>query len=255
MMRRNGLVQEETEINQSVKEEENKLTIDTLAAGLAHELGNPIDAVRRYVHLALLQSTGEPLTREYLLKAKLGISRIIRILHDLLVYSKQGYEAKDEWVEIHSLLEESLKTFGTEPCLQGISVQRIYSTQGPFYVNRAGLPLVLQNLFKNAVQAMNGRGTLTLATWPQNGSIGVSVKDTGGGIPAAIQARIFEPFFSTKNRDEGTGIGLTLARDIVKRGGGEMRCENISDPVSGACFIFTLPRKPASKFMKEEGLG
>lgn len=230
------LSSEETKKNSDV-------SIAMFVAGLAHELGNPLDATRRYVNIALESAAVEPLTREHLLKAQKGISRIIRILHDLLVYSKQSHESKRKIVEIHSLMEESLKEFGMGEKFPEISVQRVYSAEGPLYVEDRGISIVLQNLYKNAVHAMNGRGTLTVATWRQNGSAGVAVQDTGSGIPESIQSRIFEPFFSTKNREDGTGIGLTLSREIAERCGGELRCENASGPVPGARFILILPRK------------
>lgn len=90
---------------------------------------------------------------------------------------------------------------------------------------------------------MRGQGILTIATWCQNGSIAIAFRDTGKGVPETIKERIFEPFFSTKNRDKGTGIGLTLSREIVERCGGELRCENVSDARPGASFILILPRK------------
>lgn len=246
MLITDGDLDETVDANGSPPEKNKALTFDTLVAGLAHELGNPLDGVRRYVNLALMQSLGDPLTKEYLLRAKYGISRMVRILRDLLVYSKGDCAGQDEKVELHALLEESLDTFVRDSCAQGILVRTLFSSEEPLYVNRGGLPLVLQNLFKNASQAMNGSGTLTVATWRQKGRIGVSIKDTGGGIPAGIQTRIFEPFFTSKNAGEGMGIGLTLSRSIVERSGGEMHCENISDPTPGACFTITLPRALAS---------
>ena len=98
---------------------------------------------------------------------------------------------------------------------------------------------------------MEGRGTLTLATWRQNGSVGVAVQDTGRGVPEEIKKHIFEPFFSTKKRDGGTGIGLALSREIVERSGGVLRCENVSEPDPGARFILILPRKSPDHGFKE----
>lgn len=218
-------------------------TIAMFAGGLAHEIGNPLDAVRRYVNLALESAVGDPITREYLLKAKKGTFRMVHVLNELLSYSRQCHDKQNKIVEIHSLLEESLKEFGETEKFPEISVQRIFSEEGPLYIEERGMLIVLQNLFKNAAQAMREQGILTVATWRQNGSIGVAVQDTGSGIPENIKAHIFEPFFSTKNRDDGAGIGLALSREIVERCGGQLHCENVSEPLSGARFVMILPRK------------
>lgn len=216
---------------------------EKLAAHIAHELGNPLDGIRRYVGLALQQSLGEPLTREYLLKADKGIVQITRILHDLLIYSKQCHESFSGAVDVHSLIEKSLSEFESSGRFPEVSVQRVFSVEGPLYVEAPGLTIVLQNLFRNAAQAMDGRGVVTVATWRQNGSVGLAVQDTGRGIPESIKARIFDPFFSTKTADEGKGLGLALSKGIVARLGGTLKCENVSRPVLGARFTMILPRK------------
>ncbi len=242
MLKNNYLVQEEAEINNIAQEKSDDLTIAMFAAGLAHELRNPLDAIGRYVNLALEHAMGNPVTKEYLLKAKKGISRTVLVMNELVAYSQPCYDAPAKLVEIHSLLEQSLNELSEDEKFRDISIQKIFC-EDSIYVEDRSLLIVLRNLYKNAAQAMKGRGTLTIATWRQNGSVGVVIKDTGEGIPEAIREHIFEPFFSTKNRDEGTGIGLALSREIVERSGGELRCENISDPAPGASFILILPRK------------
>ncbi len=252
MLKRNGFFQERIEKNKTPREKSSDLTIAAFSAGLAHELGNPLDAIHRYVNLALEHGGGDPMTREYLLKAKKGIFRTLRVMNELMTYSRQSHDAPVKLVEIHSLLERSLSGLSGDEKFQGISIQRIFSADGPLYVEDQGLLIALHNLYKNAAQAMKGRGTLTIATWRQNGSVGVAVQDTGSGVPESIKARIFEPFFSTKNRDEGTGIGLSLSREIVERCGGELRYENVSEPVPGARFILILPRKNSNPIKKND---
>jgi two-component system NtrC family sensor kinase len=220
------------------------------AAALAHELGNPLDAIRRYVNLALEQVAGDPVAGEYLLKAKRGISQALFVLNELSGYSRRCYDQPAKVVEIHSLLERSLNALSDDEQFKGIFVQRIFSEEA-MHVEDRGLLIVLHNLYKNAAHAMKGQGTLTIATWRQNGSVGVAIQDTGQGVPETIKERIFEPFFTTKNCDEGTGIGLALSREIVERCGGELRCEDVPDTGSGARFVLILPRKTPQSVFKD----
>jgi two-component system, NtrC family, sensor kinase len=231
--------------NKTVRKKKHALTMPAFAAGLAHELGNPLDAVLRYVNLALDQGGEDPLLREYLLKAKKGVFRTLRVMNELMVYSRQSQDSPAKIIEIHELLNRSLRELSSDENFKNISIQRIFCEE-PLYIEDRGLLMALQNLYKNAAQAMDHRGTLTVATWRQNGSVGVSVQDTGHGVPENIMNRIFEPFFSTKKRSDGTGIGLALSQEIVERSGGELRCENTSEPISGARFISILPRKSLS---------
>lgn len=232
-----------------MQEKSGDVTVAMFAAGLAHELGNPLDAVRRYVNLASEQAIGDSVTREYLLKAQKGIFRTLFVLNELTAYSRQYHDQSVKIVEIHSLLERSLNRLSEEEKFQGIFIQKNFHSD-PLYVEDRGLLIVFHNLCKNAVQAMRGQGTLTLETWRQNGSVGVAVQDTGGGVPAGIKDRIFEPFFSTKKQVGGTGIGLALSREIVERCGGELKYENVSDSNPGARFILMLPRKTSNRVLE-----
>jgi len=243
--------QEGTETNNGTREKGGDSTIPMFAASLAHELGNPLDAIRRYVNLALEQETADPVIRGCLLKAKEGIFRTLQIMHELVAFSRPCYDYPVKIVEIHSLLERSLSALGDEEQFKGISIQRIFCEES-IHIEDRGLLIVLHNLYKNAAQAMNGRGTLTIATWRENGSVGVAIQDTGQGIPEGIKDRIFEPFFSTKSRDEGTGIGLSLSREIVERCGGELRYEDVPDAERGARFVLILPRKTPDHVFKTD---
>lgn len=238
--------EESEEANTMIQVKNGDLTIPMFAAGLAHELGNPLDAIRRYVNLALDRDNPDLMTKEYLLKAKKGIGRTLNVMNELVTYSRQCYRDSVKQAEIHSLIDRSIDALSDDERFTGIAIQKKYCEES-IRVEDPGLLIVLHNLYKNAAAAMKGRGTLTIATRCQNGRVGVAIQDTGEGVPEMIRARIFEPFFSTKTRDERTGdclgIGLALSRDIVERCGGELRCENILEPVPGARFIMTLPGK------------
>jgi signal transduction histidine kinase len=212
------------------------------AASLGHELGNPIDAIRRYIGLALDHVGGDPVASEYLSKAKEGVARTLMIMHELVAFSQPGPSHSPKLVELHSLLEWSLREISEDRRYQGISIAKDFLDE-PIHIEDRGLMIVLRNLYKNAAHAMKGRGTLTVTTWRENGSACIAIQDTGQGIPEGIKERIFEPFFSTRGQYGGTGIGLPLSREIVERCGGDLRCENVPAPNIGARFVLVLPRK------------
>jgi signal transduction histidine kinase len=98
---------------------------------------------------------------------------------------------------------------------------------------------VFINLFHNAIEAMDGAGTLEAAIESQGDVINISVSDTGKGIPPEVVAKLFEPFFSTK--DKGTGLGLAITFNIIQKHGGEIRAE--SETGKGSAFYITLPKE------------
>jgi len=242
--------QERRKTNKNEQGKNAGVTMAMFAAGLAHELTNPLDAVRRYLNLAWDQAKDDPVTRDYLAKAKQGVFQAFLAMNEFVAYSQQCYQSASKIVEIHSFLKLSLNALSEYEESKAVTIQKNFHPE-PLYVEDRGLLLVFHNLYKNAFQAMEGRGILTLSTWRQNGSVGISVQDTGKGIPEGIRGRIFEPFFSTKKENQGTGIGLCLSREIVERCGGELRFENVSEPDSGARFVIILPLKKIDADLKE----
>ncbi|MBN1688551.1 MAG: hypothetical protein JW893_05585 [Candidatus Omnitrophica bacterium] len=176
------------------------------------------------------------------MKTGKGSFQNLLVMNELVACSRQCSDYPAKIVEIHSLLERSLNGLGEDEEFQGISIRKKFC-EDSIYIEDRGLLIALHHIYKTAAQAMKGRGTLTIETWRQNESVGVAIQDTGGGVPETFTERIFEPFFSTKNRDEGTGVGLALSREIVARCGGELRCENVPEPDPGTRFILTVPRK------------
>lgn len=228
-------------LKQAMKEQETLVSIGKLAANLTHELNNPLDAIRRYVNLALDQALEDSLTREYLVKAKKGIRRAIRVIRGLLHYSRDMHENEARTAELHALISESLDSISQQPSHKKISIQKNFTPE-TIYVADRGLQMVFKNLYENAIQAMNGEGVLKVKTERAQDKVTISVEDSGCGVSEADAARIFEPFFTTKDVGKGTGIGLTLCREIVERCGGSISCSSSKEGSSqGATFIIVLP--------------
>ena len=173
---------------------------------------------------------------------KLSIDIITRIIHALKLYSRLD-QAKVEEVDLHEGLETTLIILQNQ-MKHGIEVNRLYGQlpEIPCYANE--LNQVWTNLIHNAIQAMNGRGTLTIETTmisadsPDQAKIRVKITDTGPGIPSEIQPKIFDPYFTTKDQGEGSGLGLGIAQHIIERHHGEIR---VSSRPGETSFEVLLP--------------
>lgn len=161
---------------------------------------------------------------------------LVRIVRALRSYAHTGRHALVE-ADLTEGLETTLTILHNE-LQQGVTVLRRYAAipHIPVYVDE--LNQVWTNLIHNAVQAMQGKGQIVIETFQTGQDVGVKISDNGPGIPSEILPRIFEPFFSTKPRGQGTGLGLGIARKIIERHGGQIAVE--SRP-GNTTFTVTLP--------------
>lgn len=150
--------------------------------------------------------------------------RVVRIVKALRAYSHAEQEAVRE-VDLTEGLETTL-TLLHNHLQYGITLERKYAPipRVPVFVDE--LNQVWTNLIHNAVQALEGKGTIIIETFPDGEEVGIRITDDGPGIPAELLPKIFDPHFSTKPRGEGTGLGLGIARKIVERHGGQLAVES-----------------------------
>jgi signal transduction histidine kinase len=167
-----------------------------------------------------------------------------------LVSAAKQYSQMDraahQWIDVHTGLDSTLVML-THKIGDGIKVVKDYDRAIPeIPAHPAELNQVWTNLIDNAVQAMNGAGTLTIKTWSQDSYVYVSVGDTGPGVPEELRKRVFEPFFTTKPVGEGTGLGLDISYRIVVNGhGGDIVLKSKPGETT---FTVTLPvSEPASR--------
>jgi len=209
---------------------------------MAHELGNPLDGVMRYVSLALrkLAEGNSMETQRHLVDAQFGLQRMAEILRGAALNQTA---APGDTAEIDYLIEQAIHSTAHLAQQNGVNV--VVEHQGILYL-RAGSNLhqVLCNLIKNAVEAMPHGGNLTIRTEHQAHTAVIRVCDTGPGIAAADLPRIFEPFFSTKAAGTGTGLGLAVCKEIIERLGGSISAAN--RPEGGCEFVIRLPLKVSS---------
>ncbi|OGW84784.1 MAG: hypothetical protein A3C35_03405 [Omnitrophica bacterium RIFCSPHIGHO2_02_FULL_46_11] len=229
-----------SDLKEKLKQQESFVSLGKLASQLAHELTNPLDAIRRFINLALDQITPETPAREYLLKAKRGVRRSIQVIRGLLELSRTTAKVRAHEEELHFLIDETITTTHQDSSFEQITFEKEFF-ESPLLVEDCGLRSVFQNLFQNAHHAMNGIGTITIATKREGQQIIISVSDSGHGIPEGIKGSVFEPFFTTKDNGQGTGIGLTICREIIQKCGGQI-CLGSSER-EGTRFIITLPCK------------
>lgn len=197
-------------------------SIGELAAGIAHEIRNPLAGIGAAVEV--LGETGNGQHAEVTGEIRRQITRLNRTLRDLLEFSRTR-EPEMTDCEVPALIESMLTLVRPDAQKQGVRIVEEIAPGLPAIRADAGqVQQALLNVLLNAIQAMPEGGTLTLGAQASNGDVQIRVCDTGEGIAPENRARIFSPFFTTKHR--GTGLGLAITRSIVEKHGGAIRVES-----------------------------
>lgn len=218
-------------------------TLGEMAAGLAHELNQPLTAIHLEAQTALeFRPAGVP---EDVLDS---LSRIgeqsIRagdIVRRMRTFARRG-QARREAIAISPLIQEVLALLDHDLRLNGVeTILHLRDDLPPVFVDRIEIEQVMVNLIRNAIEAMGSAATpvrqLTIATEPMPRDVRVTVTDTGGGIAPTILARLFHPFQTTKSA--GLGLGLSICQSLVEANGGRVSAG--PHPPGGATFFFELP--------------
>jgi len=218
---------------------ERMAAVGRLAARIAHELNNPLDGIMRYLNLALRISDQNENSQSsnYLRQSRKGLQRMVQIISELLEFSRSTHSVFEE-ADINKIVEESVKTMLGQAQENEVRIIRHYGRNLP-NIRSGNLFQVFCNLIKNAVDAMENGGSLTITTASDEHNLHVEFADTGCGFGEDIQAKLFEPFFTTKQTGKGTGLGLAICKDIMERYNGQIIAENC--PQGGACFTVRIP--------------
>lgn len=217
-------------------------SVGQLAAGVAHEINNPLGTVLLYAD-TMRKELPEDDPRQ--LDFQMIIDETMRCKHivgDLLNFARQRQLTVKE-TDINALVQKTLNEFSIQPDFQGIhAVVDLDPNLPSIQADESQIRQVLTNLIDNAVDAMDGHGRLTVSTRRVAGDmVEVSISDTGMGIPEEQQKEIFTPFFTTKPVGKGTGLGLSIVYGIVKMHQGQI---NVRSQVGeGATFTVMLPIK------------
>jgi len=218
---------------------ERMAAVGRLAARIAHELNNPLDGIIRYLNLALRISdqNENAQSSNYLRQSRKGLQRMVQIISELLEFSRSTHSVFEE-ADVNKIVEESVKTMLGQAQENEVRIIRHYGRNLP-NIRSGNLFQVFCNLIKNAVDAMENGGSLTITTSSDEHNLLIEFADTGCGFDEEIQAKLFEPFFTTKQNGKGTGLGLAICKDIMERYNGQIIAENC--PQGGACFKVRIP--------------
>ena len=229
--------------SQQIMKSERLATLGQLAAGVAHEINNPLGAVLMYTHLALEGVEEKDVLRENLKKAVVEASRCKDIVKGLLDFARQT-EPKVEEADVNETIERTLAVVENQALFQNVKITKVICPSLPKVLIDVGqMQQVFTNIILNAAEAMEGEGGLTVATRmaPDNEYIEIEFADTGCGIPLENREKIFDPFFTTKEVGHGTGLGLAVSHGVIARHKGTIEVK--SEPAKGTSFIVRLPLK------------
>jgi two-component system, NtrC family, sensor kinase len=249
-------------------------SIGQLAAGVAHEINNPIGYVQSNLgslkvytealgtmlaaYAKAMQSPDPAAERDaldelherldlafvlqdlpqLLAESREGIERVSKIVQDLKDFSRPGRDETWTLVDLHRCIETTLNIVSNEIKYKA-DVVRHYGQLPPVPCLPSEINQVLMNLLLNAAQAIRERGTITIETEADDDEARVRICDTGHGIPDDVVEHLFEPFFTTKPPGQGTGLGLPISHGIIARHHGRIDVANRAE--GGACFTIALP--------------
>jgi signal transduction histidine kinase len=290
LLRRN---QELTELNLKLSRAQEQLlqseklaSIGQLAAGVAHEINNPISfvfsnfgtlqtyvadllrvlvqyeraeqfiadpevvsqiaALRKQVDLDFLMDDVPILMSE----SREGIERVRKIVQDLKDFSRVDANQEWQWVNLHQGIDSTLNIVNNEVKYKADIVKE-YGDIPEVECLPSQINQVIMNIVVNGAQAISGpRGRITIRTGAGDGHVWIEIADTGAGIPKAIQSRIFDPFFTTKPIGSGTGLGLSLSYGIIQKHGGRIDVQ--SEQGVGTVFRIELPIRQENAHGNEE---
>lgn len=216
-------------------------SIGRLAAGVAHELNNPLGAIMMYGLLALEDLSDDTVPYGNLKKVVNQAERCKKIVQGLLDFSRER-EQHVETLDINKAVEEIFELMEIQSVFQHIEIRKeLDPLLPPVEGDKSQLQEVFVNLALNAADAMEDGGVLTIRSLQNNNDIKITFEDTGCGIPEKQMENIFEPFFTTKSEKNGTGLGLSVSHGIIAKHGGEITVESRLN--TGTTFTITLPSK------------
>ena len=208
-----------------------------MAAGLAHQLRTPLATALLYAGNLARPALADGDRERFAERAQARLRDLERMIQDMLTFVR-GAPAAQEVIAVPELLQEVAQTIEPQMHAAGIAFDaRIAAGDAHARGNRKALQGALVNLLENALQACGSGGSVSLDADVAHAQLRVRVRDSGPGIDAATRARLFEPFFTT--RQEGTGLGLAIVRTVVQAHGGEIDVESV--PGHGALFTLTVP--------------
>ena len=232
---------DESRLQDQLIQAEKSGSLGTLTAGIGHELNNPLFGI-----LGLGEAIGEEAdldrAKSYARDIVQHGRRMATIIRDFTGVTSRETSDQRQPVHLEQELDRAVTTLTDGIDTSALAIQRTYAGDTCVLALPDQLRQAFTNLLTNALQAMKGRGILGLSTSLTDTAVVTTITDSGPGISKQHLSKIFDPFFTTKGQGEGSGLGLTVARRIIKKFGGDMRIE--SQEGLGTSCIVTLPTIP-----------
>lgn len=224
---------------QALLQSEKLAAMGRLTSQIAHELNNPIYGIMNTLELLKTEIPPESKRRRILELSLSETQRLSEMLRNMLSFSKPE-EEKRRPIKINELVEGILLVMEKQMRESNIKVETDFDSEIPeVMASTSQMRQVMLNMIKNAKEAMPKGGTLTVRTAKEDNKVWIQIQDTGIGIPEEFRDKIFEAFFTTKQKVKGVGLGLSVCYGIIKDHGGEINVE--SEEGKGATFTIRLP--------------
>ncbi len=230
-------------VNLQIVQSEKMASLGKLAAGVAHEINNPLTGILMYANITMDALDMDDPHRKELQYIIEDAERCAEIVNNLLTYSRQTHSIKKP-LPINSIVEESLALIRDQQLFMNIKLAKLLSKEEMYIkADKNQMAQVIINLVMNAVDAMDKKGFLALSTYRNEkaGKICLEIADTGCGIPKDNIPKIFDPFFTTKGQGKGTGLGLSTVYGIVKENRGTIAVKKTGP--EGTTFLLELPEE------------
>jgi len=212
--------------------------LGTLAAGIAHEMNNPLFSIMGFTEAILEEEDGSKI-KKYAQKVLAKSKHMASIILNMSGYSRSGQKDLMGDVNINERLDASIEMALMASYFDDIELEKNYSQLPLIKAKPEEIQQIYLNIIRNAVQAMEGKGKLSITSSQDNGTIVTIIQDTGPGIPQEYISKVFDPFFTTKDQGKGTGLGLNIVHRLVEKYGGSISVESIVG--EGTKFTISFP--------------
>jgi PAS domain S-box-containing protein len=246
VVQRYRIENEKQKLRERLSQSEKLAALGRISANVAHEIRNPITVLGGFARRLMKMKEDETRREEYIDFIVSEVSRLERILEDILTYARTTQLRLKE-NHIHEIVDDVLGSYAEECRSRGISVHKEYEYTSTVSIDKIRVREVLVNVVSNAITAMDKDGKLTAGTDIETvdgmSFVTVRIADTGEGIPQDKFDKIFEPFFTTRISTRGIGLGLAISKKIVEEHGGFITVE--STVGTGTTFVLHFPLKKA----------
>lgn len=220
-------ITEDVEITDQMIQTEKMSGLGTLAAGLAHELNNPLYSIVGLSEMIISENKIEKIN-SFAQRIIDNSQKMASVVENLAVYSQSNIVKGREVVNINERLDAALELALLADHSKTITIDKNYCSMAFLRAKPEEVEQIFFNIISNSVQAMKEKGKLTLSSSHiENEKIAVKIQDTGEGVPKEFIARVFDPFFTTKDQGQGTGLGLTVVYQLLKKYDGTIKFDSV----------------------------